>query len=617
MMDAGNNQSYRILTIDDNQAIHQDFAKILIKAPNEDADLDDLEAVLFGTAKPTSGALNFKLDCATQGAEGLVMVEQALAESQPYALAFVDSRMPPGIDGVETIRGLWQRDPELQVVLCTAYADYSWQEIRNILGETDNLLVLKKPFDNMEVLQMAHALTRKWQLARDVRGRLHQLAFYDRLTGLPNRTMLSERLAKALRHAKANQSQVALLFIDVDNFKLINDSLGHGFGDKLLKIIAERVVSCLRASDIVGRWVAARLGGDEFIVVLPKIAAEHAAAGVAQRITDTVVQPLMLDGHQILATLSIGIAIYPQDGETNEDLLKNADLAMYTAKQTGKNTIAYYQESMNTRAVKRLALENALRHAPARNEFFLHYQPQMDLESGKVSGLEALLRWHNPTLGQVPPLDFIKIAEELGLIIEIGAWVLRTACSQAKTWIDQGLSVPRIAVNVSIKQFCHPDFVPDVKQILADTGLDPKVLEVEITETLFEENVVDLGAIVQQLREIGISIAIDDFGTGYAGLSRFRKIQVDFLKIDRSFISEIESSNSARDLIRGIVALSKCLNLNIISEGIETSAQIEYLRSIGCQHIQGYLYSKPLAADAAESFLRNPPDVGKEAGHVL
>ncbi len=610
MTDTEKKNLYRILTIDDNQAIHEDFAKILTKSPDEDTKLDDLETALFGAATPKNDALNFKLDCATQGAEGLDMVEQALAENQPYALAFVDSRMPPGIDGVETIQGLWKRDPELQVVLCTAYADYSWQEIRNILVQTDNLLILKKPFDNMEVLQMAHALTRKWELARDIKGRLHQLAFYDTLTGLPNRAMLSERLTKALKHARTNQSLAALLFIDMDNFKLINDSLGHGFGDKLLKVIAERIVSCLRASDIVGRWTAARLGGDEFIVVLPKIASEHAAALVAQRISDTVAQPLMLDGRQILITLSIGIAIYPQDGETNETLLKNGDLAMYTAKRTGKNTIAYYQESMNMRVVKRLSLESELRHALARKEFSLHYQPQMDLRSGNVSGLEALLRWYNPTLGQVPPLDFIELTEELGLIIDIGAWVLRSACAQAKTWIDQGLSVPRIAVNVSIKQFCHPDFVADLKNILADTGLDPEILEVEITETLFEENVIDLGPIVEQLREMGVSIAIDDFGTGYAGLSRFRKIQVDFLKIDRSFVNEIESSNSAQDLIRGIVALSKCLNLNIISEGIETAAQLDFLRSIGCQHIQGYLYSKALTADGAEAFLRNPTKLG-------
>ncbi|PIE67641.1 MAG: GGDEF domain-containing response regulator [Deltaproteobacteria bacterium] len=607
MTDSEKKPLYRILAIDDNQAIHQDFAKILLKTSADNAELDALEASLFGTATPETTPLNFILDCATQGAEGLAMVEQALTKNQPYALAFVDGRMPPGMDGVQTIQALWQKDPELQVVLCTAHADYSWQEIHNILGETDNLLILKKPFDNMEVLQMTHTLTRKWELAKEVKGRLHQLAFYDVLTSLPNRAMLSERLPVLLEHARQTQALVSLLFIDVDNFKLINDSLGHSIGDKLLKVIAERIVSCLRSSDIIGRWTAARLGGDEFIVILPKIASEHDAAAVAQRIADTVSQPLTLDEHQILATLSIGIALYPQDGETDEELLKHADLAMYAAKRSGQNTIAYYRKSMNMRAVKRLTLESSLRQALVRNEFSLHYQPQMDLHTGKISGLEALLRWYNPSLGQVPPLEFIEVAEELGLIVDIGTWVLRTACGQAKAWRDQGLPVPRIAVNVSIKQFSHPNFVATIQEVLTDTGLDPRVLEVEVTETLFGENIVDLEQIVQQLRNMHISIAIDDFGTGYAGISRFRRIQVDHLKIDRCFVNEIESSASAQDLIKGIVALAKCLDLSVISEGIETPAQTEFLRAIGCQQIQGYLYSKPLAADAAEAFLRNPP----------
>ncbi len=611
MIDNKKQPPHRILVIDDNQAIHQDFAKILVKDATDDADLDELEATLFGVAKPKNSLLNFTLDYATQGAEGLARVEQAMAENKPYALAFVDGRMPPGMDGIETIQELWKKDPELQVVLCTAYADYSWQEIRNILGETDNLLILKKPFDNMEVLQITHAMVRKWGLAKEVKGRLHQLAFYDELTGLPNRAMLSERLNQTLEHARKKKSHASLLFIDMDNFKLINDSLGHGFGDKLLKGISERIVFCLRASDTVSRWTAARLGGDEFIVVLSEITSEAAASVIAQRIADSVSQPMEIDGHQILVTLSIGIAIYPQDGQTGEDLLKNADLAMYAAKRNSQNTIAYYQESMNIRAVKRLALENSLRQALGNNEFFLHYQPQLDIRTGEISGMEALLRWYNPVLGHVPPLEFIEVTEELGLIVDIGTWVLRTACAQTKAWRDQGLPVPRIAVNVSIKQFKAPGFVDTVKQVLAETGLDPRVLEIEITETLFGENDSNLEQIVRKLKQMQISIAIDDFGTGYAGVNRFRKIQVDYLKIDRSFVSEIENSSSAQDLIRGIVALAKCLNINVISEGIETFAQMDFLRSIDCQQIQGYLYSKPLAAEEAEAFLLNLPKMDK------
>ncbi len=598
---------YRILTIDDNQAIHQDFAKILTRKQSENEELDDLEESLFGTVKLAKCSLDFALDFAMQGADGLAMVEQALEEREPYALAFVDGRMPPGMDGIETIQALWERDPELQVVLCTAYADYSWQEIRNILGETDSLLILKKPFDNMEVLQMAHALTRKWDLSREVKGRLHHLAFYDMLTSLPNRAMLTERLPVILEHAKQSDTQAALLFIDMDNFKLINDSLGHSIGDKLLKVIARRIVFCLRASDVVGRWTAARIGGDEFIVILPEVASEHAATQVAQRIVDKVSRPLILDRHRILITLSIGVSLYPQDGNTGEELLKNADLAMFAAKRTSQNSIVYYQKSMNQRALKRLALENALRQALDRNEFSLHYQPQMDLRTGEVSGMEALLRWYNNVLGEVSPLEFIKVAEELDLIVDIGTWVLRTACVQARRWQDQGLFVPRISVNVSLKQFSHSGFVSTVKKVLQYSGLQPEFLELEITETFLGGNVFLLEDIVQQLRAMRISIAIDDFGTGYAGVSRFKQIQVDRLKIDRSFVKEIENCTSAQNLIRGIVAMAKCLKLDVISEGIETSAQMEFLRSINCEQIQGYLYSKPLPIDDAEKFLRNPP----------
>lgn len=394
---------YRILVIDDNLAIHQDFAKILGKGPSDDSALDDMEAALFGAEKPAATSTTFRLDFASQGAEGLALVQEALAAGSPYSLAFVDGRMPPGWDGIETIQRLWQADPELQTVLCTAYADYSWQEIRRILGETDSLLILKKPFDNMEVLQLAHALTRKWELAREVKGRLHQLAFYDSLTGLPNRALFTDRLNQALENARRKHCQTALLFIDLDNFKRINDSLGHSVGDEMLKVVSDRIVACLRATDTVGRWIAARLGGDEFIVVLPELDSERGAALVAQRIADQVAQPLLLGQHQVLVALSIGIAIFPEDGENDVTLLKNADLAMYFAKRNGHSTFAYYQESMNTQALKRLALESELRQAIQREEFSLHYQPQIDLRSGQVSGLEALLRWNNRTLGQVPP----------------------------------------------------------------------------------------------------------------------------------------------------------------------------------------------------------------------
>jgi diguanylate cyclase (GGDEF)-like protein len=598
---------YRILVIDDNHSIHQDFSKILSPPASDNPALDDMEAALFGSEKPTSAPMTFELDFASQGAEGLTMVEHALAAGRPYALTFVDGRMPPGWDGIETIQRLWQADPELQTVLCTAYADYSWQEIRRILGETDSLLIIKKPFDNMEVLQLAHALTRKWELAREVKGRLHQLAFYDSLTGLPNKALLSDRLALALENAKRKQCQTALLFIDLDNFKRINDSLGHTLGDELLKIVSERIVACLRASDTVGLWIAARLGGDEFIVVLPELESERGAALVAQRIADKVGQPLTLDQHQFLITLSIGIAIYPEDGESDEDLLKNADLAMYFAKRNDHNSFAFYQQSMNIRALKRLTLESELRQAIGRQEFSLHYQPQLDLRTGEISGLEALLRWRNTILGNVSPLEFIDVAEENGMIVTIGTWVLRTACTQAKAWIDQGLTVPRISVNVSVKQFAHPQFISTIEEVLAETGLESHLLEIEITETLLADNFSEFASILQKVKLMNISVAIDDFGTGYSSLSRIKDFPIDCLKIDRSFVSGIESSPSDQSLVKAMTAMAACMQLTVIAEGVETPEQLEFLRSINCQEMQGYIYSKPLTAVAAEAFLRNPP----------
>lgn len=380
-MESKRKLSHRILVIDDNTSIHEDFSKILEKPQNLGDELQDMEAQLFGSETKTVLPAVFEMDCTSQGKEGLRLVQQAVLEGRPYSLAFVDFRMPPGWDGVTTIQHLWQESPELQIVLCTAYADYSWQDIRRNLGETDSLLILKKPFDNVEVLQLAHALTRKWELNREIQGRLNQLAYYDTLTGLPNRLLFMEQLKQVIETAHRCQRKAALLFIDLDNFKRINDTLGHSIGDDLLKIAADRIIKCLRISDIVSRSptieMAARLGGDEFTVILPELDKEEYAAVIAKRIRETLAQPITLDGYNIIVTPSIGIAIFPQDGDTLETLLKNADLAMYYSKRIGPNTFTYYQESMNARALKRMTIETHLRQAFDRNEFSLHYQPNV------------------------------------------------------------------------------------------------------------------------------------------------------------------------------------------------------------------------------------------------
>ena len=603
--------SYRIIVIDDNAAIHNDFQKILGKNSETDSELEDMESLLFDvqTEKPLDSRVQFELEYAFQGQDGLDIVKEAQASDNPFALAFVDGRMPPGWDGIETINHLWQAAPELQVVLCTAYADYSWAEIQKILGESDSLLILKKPFDNVEVLQMAHALTRKWELNREITGRLNRLAFYDHLTGLPNRALFLDRLKGAINQHLRDQQKGALLFIDLDDFKRINDTLGHSVGDELLKIIGDHLVKSLRLSDTVARAVkdrtAARLGGDEFTVLLPEINELDTVAVVAQRIIEHVSKPVSIGDNEFIITPSIGIAIFPDDGDTVETLLKNADLAMYFAKRSRTmEHFKYYQESMNDTALKRLTIENQLRQAIDRDELQLYYQPQVDLPSGELIGMEALLRWDSHVLGSVPPLEFIPVAEACGLIVPIGEWVMRTACKQVCQWIKNGLVLERVAVNVSVRQFIHPDFLAVVEQILEETGMPGKRFEIEITESLFAEDMNKISGTLKTLKEKGIAVSVDDFGTGYSSLSRLKDMPIDCLKIDRSFVLGVDSRKNDQSIISAILSMAKGMDIRVIAEGIDNDRQLDFLIENGCTEAQGFLFSRPLSPEKIEEILK-------------
>ena len=594
--------------IDDNAAIHEDFRKILCKASERNSHLEDMESLLFDVKidKTQDSHAQFEIEYAFQGQEGLDIVRKANEAGNPFSLAFVDGRMPPGWDGIETISHLWKACPELQVVLCTAYADYSWAEIQKILGESDSLLILKKPFDNVEVLQMAHALTRKWELSREIKGRLNKLAFYDGLTGLPNRALFLDRLNGAINQHLRNQQRGALLFIDLDDFKRINDTLGHSVGDELLKIMADRLVKSLRLSDTISRSLtdrtAARLGGDEFTVMLPEINDLDKAAVVSQRIVEHVIMPVSIGENEFIITPSIGIAIFPDDGDTVETLLKNADLAMYFAKRSnGQGNFKYYQESMNDAALKRLTIENQLRQAINRDELHLYYQPQVDLPSGELIGMEALLRWDNHVLGSVSPVEFIPIAEACGLIIPIGEWVMRTACKQMCIWIEKGLSIQRVAVNVSVKQFIHPDFLAVVKKILEETGILANHLEVEITESLFAQNIDN---ILNELHDKGIGVSVDDFGTGYSSLSRLKDMPIDCLKIDRSFVLGVDSGKNDQSIIAAIMSMAKGMDIRVIAEGIDNDRQLDFLVNKGCTEAQGFLFSRPLSPEKIEAIMK-------------
>lgn len=598
----------RILVIDDNPSIHADFTKILTKTTANQNDLEDMESAIFGTEALTVSTPNFELQFALQGKEALEMVIEAKKEGRPFSMAFVDGRMPPGWDGIETISRIWEVSPDIQTVLCTAYADYSWQEIRRILGESDSMLILKKPFDNVEVLQLAHALTRKWELNREIEGRLNKLAFYDSLTGLPNRALFKDRLGQAIEQARRYGHKMAVIFLDMDNFKRINDTLGHSVGDELLCTTADRLSKCLRASDTIARpnlkGLAARLGGDEFTVILPHIENREDATIVVNRIEQNLTQPMKLGGHQVTVTPSIGVSFFPDDGDNVDELVKKADLAMYFAKRIGPNTHKYYHPSMDASGLKRLTIENHLRQAIDQGELFLNYQPQFDMFSGGLSGMEALLRWENWELGNTPPAEFIPIAEECGLIIPIGEWVLRTACKQAALWIKEGLPLPRIAVNLSVRQLMQPDIVEKISQILIETGLEPQCLELEVTESLIEDKGSYLIEVLNKLKALKIGIAVDDFGNGYSNMNRLKTMPFNCIKIDRSFINDIDCGPMSRSIVEAILGMAKAMDVRVIAEGVETSSQAEFLKIRQCQEVQGFLFARPLSVTRAETFLK-------------
>jgi len=442
-------------------------------------------------------------------------------------------------------------------------------------------------------------------------GKIVHMAFHDDLTGLPNRHLLKDRLNQAIKAAKHYNRFVATLFLDVDNFKRINDTLGHDSGDALLRSIAERLQDFVRKSDTIARSendemesTVARLGGDEFTVLLSEINTIQNAAQVAQRILDIIGQPFMIDNHEVFITISIGISIYPHDGIDAENLLKNADTAMYYAKDQGKNNFQFYSQHMNIAACKRFEMENKLRKALDNKEFHLYYQPQLDIRSGSVVGVEALIRWIDEQNNVVLPGAFISLAEETGLIVPIGEWVLHTACSQNKAWQDAGFPLMCVSVNISGVQFKQPSFISTVNNVLQDTGLDPRYLELELTESILMESTETAIRTLKELKSMGVRISIDDFGTGYSSLSYLKRFPIDTLKIDRSFVRDVTSDPDDKAIINAIIALARNLNLKVIAEGVETIQQLVYLHEQGTDGMQGYFFSHPLPLDSLTQLLK-------------
>lgn len=500
--------------------------------------------------------------------------------------------------------GFPEHHPPMKTLLAVPIAYHDRVYGRIYLSDKENGELFSQQDEDL-ALSFAHSLSLVLDNAREIeevkraRQTLDYMAHFDALTDLPNRTLLKDRMDQAISHAQRNQRMVGVLFLDLDNFKVVNDSIGHTCGDELLKSVAQRISDCLREGD-----TAARLGGDEFIVLLPDLSDTQDAAKVADKILELLESPFDIDRHEVFASSSIGISIYPHNSKDTEGLLSDADGAMYYAKKLGKNNYQFFTPEMNRSAQKHMQLEKHLRRALEQNELVLHYQPQVDVKTGRIIGMEALIRWMSPEFGMVSPADFIPLAEETGLIGPIGAWVLKTACGQARLWQQNGFPV-RVAVNLSTRQFHqvhnqqnsqHP-LLEAVLNALAETGLSPDLLELEITESILMQHIDTTMDILNTFKSMGIRLSVDDFGTGYSSLSYLKRFPIDTLKIDKSFINDITTDPSDRAIVAAITVMAQQLKLEVIAEGVETRQQLDYLRELQCGYVQGYYFSKPLPAD--------------------
>jgi diguanylate cyclase (GGDEF)-like protein len=620
MSDNAEFRNGRILVIDDNSAIHQDFEKILARNPEVDSGMTVAEKILFGESAPPVTHPTFELHFAHQGSQGVSMVEEAAASGRPFALAFIDMRMPPGWDGLETIEHLWAADSDVQVVICSAHSDYDWNDFIERLGHSDKLLVLKKPFEPIEVLQCASALTRKWQDALVVRRQvnsleqvvtartegleaanrqLRHLATHDALTGLPNRVLLDDRLAQAIARAARAQQHFALLMLDLDRFKHINDSLGHRAGDELLNEVATRLKSVVGTLDTV-----ARVGGDEFMLVLNSAADRTEAERVAQLTIEALKVPVRISGVDLRISTSIGIAFYPSDSTKAENLIAHADAAMYCAKKRGRNNLQFFEPGMDSNVRERVKLESDLHIALNQQQFELYYQPKVDTATDYFHSAEALIRWRHPERGIIMPDAFIGLAEECGLINAIGEWVLREACRQCKAWQLEGLPPVRVAVNVTASQFRQGNLLSVIRDAVAEAQLDPRFLEVELTESAVMTHPEESAGILEKLSNMGVLVSVDDFGTGYSSMSYLRRFPIDKLKIDRGFVKDLMTRADDASIVQAIISLAHSLRLKVVAEGVETPEQLSSLKSMGCDQYQGFHFSPPLSANDFGDLMR-------------
>ncbi|MEN6356216.1 MAG: EAL domain-containing protein [Armatimonadota bacterium] len=518
---------------------------------------------------------------------------KVLSSDDTPRLAIIDWMMP-GIDGVHLCRRVRERKGGSYIYLLLLTAKSQKEDIiRGIEAGADDYIT--KPFDTNELNARLRAGKRILDLQAEListRETLRQQATHDPLTGLPNRLLFGDRLTQRLAQSRRKKQSTAVMYMDLDRFKIINDTLGHNFGDMLLQEVAMRLTACLRETDTL-----ARMGGDEFTIILSDIASPDNATKIANKVLAALASPFAIEGRELFVTASIGISFFPSDGSDAETLVRNADTAMYRAKEQGRNNYHLYTESMNAAAVEWMKLESNLRKALDNDEFLVYYQPRVEIETGCVMGVEALVRWQHPEYGLIQPAQFIPLAEETGLIAPISESVVRKTCAQAKEWLSMGIEPMTVSVNISARQFQQDSLVTMITNALDETGFDPQYLELELTESTLMQDPDTAIAILLKLKSMGVRISVDDFGTGYSSLSYLKRFPINAVKIDRSFIRDINSNPDDAAIAGAVVAMAHSLKLTVIAEGVETLEQLEFLRTLKCDEMQGYFITPPVPAD--------------------
>jgi len=632
----GGAQLHRILVIDDEASLHEVYRSILCpaaaSAPPQDA-TQEAQPINAASSRGTDGGLSFVLESATSGPQGLELLQSAIMRNEPYSVAIVDMRMPGRWDGVETVKRLWQVDPELEVVIASECASHPWTRVSQELGRPAKLLLLRKPFDPAEVWQVVRSLVQKRSseaTARtatlaletlnqrlrheiDARKSAEGKLLFDPLTELPNRVLLNNQIAACIDRFRRDSSRgYALVFVDLDRFKEINDSLGHDTGDALLIEVSRILSKMVRLVDLTGRDcdLAARLGGDEFVLLLDGVNTADDVRKVTTRIMTALHEPIAVGGQSIRAEMSMGFVLGTTEHSTPDDVLRDADAALYHARKHGRGLVCEFNDSIREKVLTRRRLSKELRQAVATRQISLHYQPVFSLDDGTIEGFEALARWMHPELGAISPSLFIPIAEEEAIISDLGMWVLREACKQLREWmtVTPACGALAISVNVSHSQMLDTRFVSTVADILNSHGIAGHQLALEMTESVFVDNIEHTTRVLKDLRALGVRIHLDDFGTGFSSLSMFHRLPVDAVKIDRSFIADMHIDGHVANIVHAIQIMAANRHLKVIAEGIETTEQLLQLQALGCPCGQGFLLARPMEPTEVPALLRQGGD---------